>query len=110
MADPSAPTGTADPSVPTDTADPARDGVGPHAVAGPLLGRVASFDSGRGIGTVAAETGAEYGFHATAIADGSRRIEVGTRVAFTVAPGRRGRYEARSVLPLVPRGAGPAGA
>ena len=73
---------------------------GPAPAAGPLLGRVASFDADRGLGTVAAETGGEYAFHATAIADGSRRIEVGARVAFTVAPGRRGRYEACSVVPV----------
>jgi cold shock protein len=65
-----------------------------------LLGSVASFDPVRGLGTVTADDGGDYCFHATAIADGSRRILVGARVAFTVAPGRRGRYEADTVLPL----------
>jgi cold shock CspA family protein len=61
---------------------------------------VTSFDATRGLGTVADATGTTYDFHATAIADGSRRIEVGTEVALTVAPGHRGRYVARSVLPV----------
>ena len=68
---------------------------------GPHLGRVASFDPTRGLGAVADDDGATYGFHATAIADGSRRIDVGTTVVFTVTPGPRGLYEARS-LRLVP--------
>ncbi len=41
-----------------------------------------------------------FDFHATAIADGSRTIEEGATVSFSVAPGRRGRYEARSLVPL----------
>ena len=67
---------------------------------GPHYGRVASFDPVRGLGAVADEDGSSYGFHATAIADGSRRIEVGTTVVFTVSPGHRGLYEARSLLPV----------
>ena len=46
-----------------------------------------------------------YGFHATAIADGTRRIAVGAEVTFTVAPGHRGLYEARSLVTV----GGPAG-
>ena len=72
---------------------------GPPAPAGPRPGRVASFDATRGLGTVADEAGTVYAFHATAIADGSRRIKVGTDVVFVVAPGHRGRYEARSLVP-----------
>ena len=41
--------------------------------------------------------GAAFDFHATAIVDGSRRIAVGTEVSFVVAPGHRGRYEARGL-------------
>ncbi len=70
---------------------------GPLPTAGSRHGRVASFDPARGLGTVAEDGGASYGFHATAIADGSRRIEVGAEVTFTVTPGHRGRYEARSL-------------
>jgi cold shock CspA family protein len=59
---------------------------------------VASFDATRGLGAVTDDDGTSFGFHATAIADGSRRIAVGTTVVFTVTPGHRGRYEARSLV------------
>jgi cold shock CspA family protein len=72
----------------------------PFPSAGPHHGRVASFDPARGLGVVDDEDGTSYGFHATAIADGSRRIAVGTTVVFTVTPGHRGLYEARSLLPV----------
>jgi len=68
--------------------------------AGPHHGRVASFDPARGLGAVEDDDGSSYGFHATAIADGSRRIEVGTAVVFTVSAGHRGLYEARSLMPV----------
>jgi cold shock CspA family protein len=67
--------------------------------AGPHHGRVATFDPARGLGTVDDDDGTTYGFHATAIADGSRRIEVGAPVVYTVTPGHRGLYEARSLGP-----------
>jgi cold shock CspA family protein len=81
---------------------------GPVPPAGPHHGRVTSFDPRRGLGTLTDDTGTSYGFHATAIADGSRRIEVGQTVMFRVAPGHRGRYEARSLvaLPVSPGSAG----
>jgi cold shock CspA family protein len=72
----------------------------PVSAAGPHHGRVATFDVTRGLGTVDDDDGTAYGFHATAIADGSRRIEVGTAVVFTVSPGHRGLYEARSLVPV----------
>jgi cold shock CspA family protein len=72
---------------------------GPVPSAGPHHGRVTSFDAARGLGAVDDDEGARYEFHATAIADGSRRIEVGTPVVFVVSPGHRGRYEARSLVP-----------
>jgi cold shock CspA family protein len=72
----------------------------PVPFAGPHRGRVSSFDPTRGLGAVDDDGGARYGFHATAIADGSRRISVGTTVVFTVSPGHRGLYEARSLLPV----------
>ncbi len=72
---------------------------GPVPSAGPHHGRVTSFDPARGLGTVLDDDGAAFGFHATAIADGSRRIEAGTEVAFTVVPGHRGAYEARWLVP-----------
>jgi cold shock CspA family protein len=58
---------------------------------------VTAFDARRGWGTVADSAGAEFEFHATAIADGSRRIDPGTNVSFAVVPGHQGRYEARDV-------------
>jgi cold shock CspA family protein len=67
--------------------------------AGLHRGRVASFDARRGLGVVADDDGTEFAFHASAIADGSRRIEEGTTVSFTVAPAHRGRYEARTLVP-----------
>jgi cold shock CspA family protein len=70
----------------------------PVATTGPHLGRVASFDTSRGLGTVTDDAGAVHSFHATAIADGSRRIDVGTRVSYTLAPGHGGRYEARALV------------
>ena len=73
---------------------------GPIPPAGPRHGRVASFDPARGLGTVAEDGGASYDFHATAIADGSRHIDVGTPVAFDLVPGHRGRDEARGILTL----------
>ena len=44
--------------------------------------------------------GTDYDFHATAITDGTRRIDVGAAVTFTVSPGHRGRCEARSLVAL----------
>jgi cold shock CspA family protein len=67
---------------------------------GPHHGQVASFDPVRGLGAVADDDGTSYGFHATAIADGSRSIDVGRTVVFTVTPGHRGLYEARSLVPV----------
>ena len=75
--------------------------VGAVPSAGPHHGRVASFDPVRGLGVVGdGDDGTSFGFHATAIADGSRRIAVGTAVVFTVSPGHRGLYEARSLEPV----------
>lgn len=64
------------------------------------LGTVTAFDAHRGLGTVAGRDGREWPFHCTAIADGSRMIEVGTAVAFSTSPGHLGREEARPVTPL----------
>jgi cold shock CspA family protein len=60
-------------------------------------GVVEEFDEFVGLGTVAADDGSRFAFHCTALADGSRRIEAGTRVVFTVVPGRGGRWEAARV-------------
>ena len=46
---------------------------------------------------IADDDGNEWFFHCTAIADGTRTIEVGTAVVFDVAPGRLGRWEAANI-------------
>jgi cold shock CspA family protein len=71
----------------------------PALAAVPRHGRVTSFDARRGLGTVTDDDAGEFGFHATAVADGSRRIGEGTAVIFAVVPGNGGRYEARSLVP-----------
>ena len=73
----------------TDTAASAATGV-------PLVGVVTEFDDERGLGTVAAG-GAAWTFHCTALTDGTRTVEVGTRVAFVVVTGHLGRSEARGL-------------
>ncbi len=75
------------------TPDPARLGT-------PRIGRVLRFEAERGLGVLAEAGGTELPFHCTAIADGSRMIEEGTRVAYVVVPGRLGRLEARGLTPL----------
>lgn len=73
---------------------------GPSSPSERARGSVASFDDPRGIGTVADEAdGREYFFHCTAIADGTRTIDVGAAVAFEVVPGRRGLWEAADIRP-----------
>jgi cold shock CspA family protein len=72
---------------------------GPIPSAGPHHGRVTSFDRTRGLGRVQEPDGTDYAFHATAIADGSRSIEVDAAVVFTVVPGHQGSFEARGLTP-----------
>jgi CspA family cold shock protein len=60
-------------------------------------GTVVEFDEAAGFGTVRGDDGDEHFFHCTAIADGTRTIEVGTRVTYDVVPGRRGQWEAQRV-------------
>lgn len=66
-------------------------------------GVVAIFEDAPGYGTVADDDGNEWFFHCTAIADGTRTIEVGARVVFDVVPGRLGRWEATNIEALDPR-------
>ncbi len=73
--------------------------IGPVPSHRPFFGRVTSFDPRRGLGTVTEAGGSIFDFHATAILDGSRRIEPGTEVSFVVTPGHRGRYEACALAP-----------
>lgn len=62
-------------------------------------GTVVEFDYERGLGTLLADDGRRLGFHCTAVADGSRQVEAGTRVTFEVMAGRRGRWEATAIRP-----------
>jgi cold shock CspA family protein len=64
-----------------------------------VTGRVSAFDEHRGLGEVTEAGGAVYPFHCTAIADGTRTIEVGAEVEFEVAPGPLGRWEAAAITP-----------
>jgi cold shock CspA family protein len=64
-----------------------------------VRGVVAEFDEARGLGTVEAD-GTAYPFHCTAIADGSRTIEVGAAVTFEVSAGGMGRWEATAITPV----------
>ena len=64
-------------------------------------GTVTAFDEAAGLGTVRdGADGRDYGFHCTAIADGTRTIAVDTTVTFTVIPGHQGRWEASELRPV----------
>jgi len=65
-----------------------------------LTGTVVDFDEHRGSGTVRGDGGRELAFHCTSLADGSRVIEPGTAVVFTVVAGHHGRWEAAEITPL----------
>ncbi len=62
-------------------------------------GTVVAFDVRRGLGTVRGDDGTERAFHCTAIADGTRTIDAGTRVRFTLVA-RIGTYEAAELTRL----------
>ena len=65
-----------------------------------MTGTVTSFDEPAGYGEVTADDGSgPWFFHCTAIADGTRTIEVGAHVGFEVVPGHLGRYEATDLRP-----------
>ena len=64
---------------------------------GEASGTVASFQKDRGLGEIVTADGATYPFHCTAIADGSRDIEVGKQVNFSIAAGHLGRLEATDI-------------
>lgn len=65
------------------------------------VGVVAAFDAERGLGEVELADGRRYSFHCVEIADGSRTIAVGARVAFELVP-RLGRLEAAHLEPSEP--------
>ena len=66
---------------------------------GARVGSVVDFDEAAGYGHVAldhddGDGAGPWFFHCTAIADGTRTIEVGAPVSFEVVAGHQGRYEA----------------
>lgn len=63
-----------------------------------LAGTVTAFDDPAGLGSVRTTDGTEFRFHCTAVADGSRTIDPGTEVRFTVVPGRTGGWEADALV------------
>jgi cold shock CspA family protein len=64
-----------------------------------VIGEVVAFDVEVGLGEVTSEDGAGWPFHCMAIADGSRRIDVGAPVRFEVVA-RLGRWEAWAIRPV----------
>ena len=62
-----------------------------------MLGTVEAFGDDQGHGTVRTDDGRVLFFHCTSIADGSRTVAVGARVALRVVPGDGGRWEATDV-------------
>ena len=64
------------------------------------IGHVTGFNSHVGTGIVTSDEGQEWMFHLTAIADQSRQIEAGQRVAFLVEAGGPGLWEAKELTKL----------
>jgi CspA family cold shock protein len=64
----------------------------------PLHGTVVEFDAASGLGVVQAADGRRFPFHCIEIADGTRRIEVGTAVSFGLLA-KLGSYEAARLQP-----------
>jgi cold shock CspA family protein len=74
---------------------------------GVFLGTVVAYDPARGLGSLQAESGEEYLFHCTAIADQSRSVEPGAAVAFSLRAAQGGSIEAVSLAKLGgPKGSG----
>jgi cold shock CspA family protein len=61
-----------------------------------MRGTVVEFDDFVGLGVIRTE-GADYPFHCTRIADGTRTIPVGATVDFVVEPHPRGRLEGAAI-------------
>jgi CspA family cold shock protein len=59
-------------------------------------GTVTVFDAERGLGEVTADDGRVYPFHCVELADGTRTVEVGAAVTFTVRR-KLGRLEAAAI-------------
>lgn len=61
------------------------------------FGTVTEWDDPRGIGAVTDAAGTRYGFHCTALTDGSRTTTVGAAVVFTLRAGPLGEFEATGI-------------
>ncbi len=68
------------------------------ATFGPAAGTVTEYDSPAGLGVITGEDGSTYPFHCTQIADGTREIQVGRSVTFTIAAGHLGMFEATEIV------------
>ena len=68
----------------------------------PLSGRVIAFDPVVGIGGVELVDGRISNFHATAIADGSRRIGIGAEVEVTLRASTNGKWESQNITLRAP--------
>jgi cold shock CspA family protein len=64
---------------------------------GDARGTVTTFDVAVGLGEITGDDGATYRFHCTAITDGTRSIDVGKSVTFTIVAGHMGRLEATAI-------------
>lgn len=64
-----------------------------------MRGTVSSFDDDAGLGTITADDGSTFAFHCTAIADGTRTIDMNAAVDFEPRPARNGTWEAGSITP-----------
>lgn len=64
----------------------------------PGTGVVVELDEPAGLGRIAASGGLELAFHCTAVADGSRSVPLGARVAFRVAAAHGGGWQATEVV------------
>jgi cold shock CspA family protein len=62
------------------------------------VGSVTSFDEHVGLGEITAQDGVVFPFHCVEIADGTRRIAIGTSVRFSVLT-KLGRFEAAKIAP-----------
>ena len=61
-------------------------------------GTVTAFDEHAGHGLVRVDDNTELFFHCTAIADGTRTIDVGATFSFLTVPGHHGRWEATDLV------------
>jgi cold shock CspA family protein len=87
------------------TAEPAQRAGDAPATLPPVAGvgrtgTVTAFDEHVGLGRIRGDGGEVVGFHCVAIADGSRTIPVGTAVAYDLAAGLHGRWEAVGIRPV----------